>query len=142
MRHFRLMNSCAGWLAAAALSAGLQTIDAAAAETAALAARSSNEQMVTVTVTPRQLAGSSWEFEVVLSTHVQALDDDMMTTAVLVDEQGTKHAPVAWRGDGPGGHHRKGVLVFAPFQPRPSSLDLQIRRAGEKAPRSFRWQMP
>ena len=30
----------------------------------------------------------------------------------------------------------------APFQPRPSSLELQIRRAGEKAPRSFRWQMP
>lgn len=142
MRHFCLMTRYAVGLAAVALAAGLQTLAATAAEIAALPARSSSEEMVTVTVAPRQLAGASWEFEIVLETHVQPLQDDLTKTAALVDAQGTRHAPVAWRGDGPGGHHRRGVLVFAPIQPRPASLELQILRAGEKAPRSFKWQIP
>jgi hypothetical protein len=143
MRHSRLIRPYAAWLTAVALAAGLQTFDAAAAATTALTDRSSTEQMVTITVSPpHALAGASWAFEVALTTHVQPLDDDLMKTAALVDAQGKRHAPVAWRGDGPGGHHRKGVLVFTPIQPRPASLELQIQRAGEKAPRSFKWQMP
>lgn len=142
MRHTRLMARNATRLAAVALAAGLAAPNTALAGAVALPARSSSEQMVSVTVTPRELAGVSWEFEVVLDTHVQPLADDLMKTAVLVDPQGTRSAPVAWRGDGPGGHHRKGVLVFEPVQPRPASLELQIQRAGEKAPRRFKWQLP
>ena len=37
--------------------------------------------------------------------------------------------------------HREGVLRFKPISPRPQSIELQITRAGEDAPRSFRWQL-
>lgn len=141
MRSSRLIRSYAAWMAAAALAAGLQSLNIAMAATGALPERSSSEQMVTVTIAPRELVGQSWEFAVTLSTHVQSLDDDLMKTAALVDAQGKRHAPTAWRGDGPGGHHRKGVLVFAPIEPRPTSLELQIQRASERAPRSFKWKM-
>lgn len=142
MCRSRLMPRSVAWLAAAALAAGLQTPTIAGTGGVSLPARSNSEQMVTVTVTPQQLAGPSWEFEVVLDTHVQPLDDDLAKTAALVDARGTRHAPLTWKGDGPGGHHRKGVLVFAPIQPLPASLELQIQRVGERAPRSFRWQLP
>lgn len=108
----------------------------------ALPARSSSLQAVTVSVTPRDLADARpWEFEVTLNTHVQALDDDLAATAVLVADGGRRHSPQAWRGDGPGGHHRKGVLVFAPIEPRPAAIELQIARDGEAAPRRFHWTL-
>ncbi len=52
---------------------------------------------------------------------------------------GKRHAPVAWDGAGPGGHHREGVLRFKPASPRPQAVELRITRPGESAPRSFRW---
>ncbi|WP_298826991.1 hypothetical protein [uncultured Piscinibacter sp.] len=132
MRRTRLIVALAVALAGSALTlAG-----------ASLPARTSNLQAVTVTVTPRELGSAKpWEFEVRLNTHVQALTDDLAATAALVDDSGRRHAPEAWRGDGPGGHHREGVLVFAPIEPRPAAIELQIRRAGEPAPRSFRWTL-
>lgn len=104
-----------------------------------LRAQSTEAQMVTVTVTPHQLAaGKAWEFDVAFSTHVQPLDEDLMQSAFLVDASGQRRGPLAWRGDGPGGHHRKGVLVFAPLEPRPATVELQIQRSGESVPRSFK----
>jgi len=95
---------------------------------------------VTVSVTPHELANDKpWAFELVFTTHTQPLGDDLMKSAALVDASGARHAPLAWRGDGPGGHHRKGVLVFAPLVPRPAAIELQVQRAGEAAPRSFKW---
>jgi hypothetical protein len=127
--------------AIALLALGLASAPAIAAAQAPLPSRTSNEQMVTVKVTPHDLAAKSWEFEVALDTHVRPLDDDLMKTAVLLDPAGGRHAPLAWRGDGPGGHHRKGILVFAPLEPRPSVIELQLQRAGEAAPRTFKWQL-
>lgn len=105
-------------------------------------AQSSDVQKVTVRVVPRVLSGSAWEFEVTFDTHVRALDDDLMRSATLVDGQGKPHGPTAWKGDGPGSHHRKGVLVFAALDPRPQSIELRIQRPGEPAPRVFKWQAP
>lgn len=123
------------------LALGLSSAAAVAAEPAPLPSRTSNEQMVTVKVTPHDLAAQSWEFAVALDTHVRPLDDDLMKTAVLLDAAGGRHAPLAWRGDGPGGHHRKGILVFAALEPRPPAIELQLERAGEPAPRSFKWRL-
>ena len=134
MRRSRLIRSYAASLAALLLPD-------AVAGTPALPERSSSEEMVTGTVTPHELAGKSWEFEIGLNTW-RPLADDLLTTEAHVDAQGKRHAPLAWRGDGPGEHYRKGVLLFAPLQPRPASLELQIQHAVEKAPRSFKWQMP
>lgn len=127
--------------AIALLAAVLPSIPAAVAAPARLQARASSEQMVTVTLVPHDLTAQSWEFEITLNTHVRPLDDDLMKTVTLLDAAGRRHAPLAWRGDGPGGHHRKGVLVFAPLEPRPPVVELQLQRAGEPAPRSFRWQL-
>jgi hypothetical protein len=48
---------------------------------------------------------------------------------------------MAWDGAPPGGHHREGVLRFKPISPQPQAIELQFTRAGEGAPRSFRWQL-
>ena len=141
MRRFHLIRSHTAAVAIATLVAGLQTFEPAFAALPVLQAQSSTEQMVTVTVVPHDLAAKSWEFEVTLTTHVQPLGDDMVKASALVDAAGKRHEPLAWRGDGPGGHHRKGVLVFAPVEPRPQSIELQIQRSVEPAPRSFKWHL-
>ena len=98
---------------------------------------------VTVTVTPQILAqdAKTWDFKIVLDTHSQDLRDDLMKSAALLDGSGARHAPVAWDGAAPGGHHRTGVLRFKPISPRPQAVELQISRPGESAPRAFRWQL-
>ncbi|OFZ85332.1 MAG: hypothetical protein A2W21_01990 [Betaproteobacteria bacterium RBG_16_66_20] len=96
---------------------------------------------VTVKVTPRSLAGAEWEFEVVFDTHSGELKDDLLTAAVLVADGRTPSSPTGWQGDGPGGHHRKGVLRFKPPAASPASIELRLQRPGEAAPRVFRWQL-
>lgn len=135
MRRSRLI-ACG--LLAVFLAAATFTVSAAP-----LAARTSEAEMVTVTITPKDLAAAGeWQFDVSMNTHVAPLADDLEASTVLVDDQGRAHAPLAWRGDPPGGHHRKGVLAFAPITPRPASIELRLQRRGEAAPRSFRWMLP
>ncbi|MGE3571232.1 MAG: hypothetical protein AB7G71_09130 [Burkholderiales bacterium] len=116
---------------------------AGAAGAGNLETRSSSAAGVTVKVTPTQVArgAAAWEFEVVLETHSQDLGDDLVKNSVLIDATGARHAPLAWDGAGPGGHHRKGVLRFKALQPVPQAIELQMRRPGESAPRSFRWTL-
>jgi hypothetical protein len=108
-----------------------------------LETRSSSAAGVTVKVTPAQVApgAPTWEFQVVLDTHSQDLSDDLVGNSVLIGAKGAQHAPLAWEGAGPGGHHRKGMLRFRALQPAPESIELQIRRPGEAGPRSFRWTL-
>jgi hypothetical protein len=142
MRGSRLILSCAV-VAVAAAAASFGASLAGAQPPGRLATQTSEASAVTVTVTPQDLAHDMvWEFQITLSTHSQPLGDDLMKSAALVYGSGARHAPLAWRGDGPGGHHRKGVLTFAAIAPRPAVVELQIQRAGETAPRSFKWQLP
>ena len=106
-----------------------------------LAPQTSGQSGVTVKVTPRSLAGAEWEFEVVFDTHTQELKDDPLKTAVLVADGGKPSSPTGWQGDGPGGHHRKGVLRFKPTTASPASVELRLQRPAEAAPRVFRWQL-
>lgn len=89
---------------------------------AALAARSSDEAGVQVVVTPKALGQdvAVWEFNVVMDTHTKPL--------------------IAWQGDPPGGHHRKGVLQFSSPSQMPKSVELQIKGVGGVATRTFRWE--
>lgn len=104
------------------------------------ASQINKEAAVTVKVTPLELSAQAavWRFEVVLDTHVTALDHDMTAVAVLADGAGREYRPLAWNGDQPGGHHRKGVLTFEPIKPAPASVVLKIRRIGV-AERTFSW---
>jgi len=124
-------------LAAAAL------VIAGAAFAAELETRSSSAAGVTVKVTPKDVAPGSatWAFVVVLDTHSRDLSDDLVKTSVLLDAQGARYSPLAWEGAPPGGHHREGVLRFKAPTPAPQAIELQIRRPGESAPRSFRWTL-
>jgi hypothetical protein len=109
----------------------------------ALAARTSNEAGVTVIVTPKALGPgvTVWEFDVVMDTHTKPLTDDLAKVAVLVDGAGHRYVPVAWQGDPPGGHHRKGVLQFTAPAEVPKSIELQISGVGGVGSRTFRWEL-
>ena len=124
---------------------GLSAALAASSEAANpnLPAQTSSARGVTVKVTPQNVAGDAkmWDFAVVLDTHSADLNDDLVKSSLLLDGAGGRYAPAAWDGAPPGGHHREGVLRFKPISPRPQSIELQITRAGEDAPRSFRWQL-
>ena len=95
---------------------------------------------VTVTVTPSDLGVDSkeWKFNVVMDTHSVELDQDIVETAILIDNPGEEYKPLRWEGAGPGGHHREGTLIFAPIKPYPQHLSLIIKNIGGKD-RAFAW---
>ena len=107
-----------------------------------LAAVSNDAGGVRIVVTPKAFAAKSpWEFDVVMDTHTKPLDDDLTKTAVLVVDGGKKYTPLAWQGDKPGGHHRKGVLRFPAPNEQVKSFELQFQGAGADNKRVFQWTM-
>jgi hypothetical protein len=129
-------------LAALVLSAALLG-SAPSSAAPPLAARNSDEAGVNVVVTPKALGPGVpvWEFNVVMDTHIKPLDDNLAQVAVLVDVAGHRYAPVAWQGDPPGGHHRKGVLQFSVQADMSKSVELQINGVGGVTTRTFRWEV-
>lgn len=103
--------------------------------------QTSNQSAVTVKVVPKNVQGDVWEFDMVFDTHSQELKDDLLKNAVLIAVDGTPVAPMAWQGDPPNGHHRKGVLRFNALNPRPDVLELRVTRPTELVPRVFKWDM-
>jgi hypothetical protein len=75
--------------------------------------QSATQSPVTVEVVPVALAKDSprWEFRVALNTHSLELNEDMAEATVMVGN-GREYPPLGWEGDGPGGHHREGILRF------------------------------
>ena len=126
----RLLSITAALVALAVATPGLS---------AEAGAQKNSANGVTVTVTPEVGNPSIWSFKVVLDTHSRDLNDDLLKSAALIGSDGKRHAPVAWEGAAPGGHHREGVLRFAALTPRPAALELEIRRPDEATPRLFRW---
>lgn len=108
-----------------------------------LSVRSDAAGGVTVKVTPRSLSADSptWDFEIVLDTHSADLGQDLLKSAALIDARGRTHAPIAWIGDPPGGHHREGVLSFKPLRGNTDSMTLRIRGVGGISQRNFSWPL-
>lgn len=104
-----------------------------------LTPKSSTQSALTIKVTPRTVQGAVWEFDMVFDTHTQELNDDLLKSAVLVAPDGARLAPLAWQGDPPGGHHRKGFLRFNAPDPFPARIVLVVTRPGEPKARSFEW---
>lgn len=113
------------------------------AEPAALAAQQSTAGMVTVKVTPLDVSSDAipWRFEILLSTHVVPLTQDLAAVSTLSGNPGTVARALTWEGDPPGGHHRKGILSFKPLDPRPNAITLTIRGIGSVAERRFVWNL-
>ena len=114
-----------------------------ASSAAALVARTSDAGGVRVVVTPKPFGPSAtvWEFEVVMDTHSETLSADLVQAAVLVDDNGRRYSPLAWQGDPPGGHHRKGTLRFPLPAGKPKAVELQIKGVGGAGERMFRWDL-
>jgi len=105
----------------------------------ALPSQTNSEGSVTITVTPKNI--SQLTFEIVLDTHSGSLDEDLTQNAVLIDSWGNIQKPISWTGDPPGGHHRKGELLFQPFSQKTKSLTLKISNTGEIPERKFIWNV-
>lgn len=112
-------------------------------QAADLKTQTDREGSVTVKVTPGDLTSTeaSWDFEVTLSSHTTELDQDMQNAAVLLAGSGDAQPPLAWEGDPPGGHHRKGVLRFQPPVEAPESVELHLSGIGGVSRRVFRWRL-
>ena len=119
-------------------------VAANAVQSDALPAQANSEGQVTVKVTPLALSpgADTWRFAVQFDTHVMPLNQDLLKAAILNGDNGQNEAPLGWEGDAPGGHHRKGVLVFKPITPRPASVTLKIQQVGSVPERSFTWKLP
>ena len=130
----RLISRTLALLALFALSIG-------APAAANLAPQSSSQSGVTVKVTPQSLAGAEWAFELVFDTHTQELKDEPLKSAVLVVDGGAPSVATDWKGDAPGGHHRKGTLRFKAPAGSAANVELRLSRPAESAPRVFRWQL-
>ena len=129
--------------AVGSLFALAQTTPPAPQDKAAFAVKDSDEGAVKVSVTPQDVSKSAgaWRFAVQFNTHVTPISQDMVAVASLTDEKGAEERPSAWEGDPPGGHHRRGVIVFQPINPAPSTLTLHIREVGGVADRTFTWDL-
>lgn len=123
------------------LAAAFALAAASAVDAQQPATQKSVQNGVTVEVTAPDFTTPAWSFKVVLDTHSQELSDDLVATAVLVDPAGREIRPTAWEGAGPGSHHREGVLKFPALKPAPEAVELRIRRAGEAAPRVFKFEL-
>lgn len=115
----------------------------APAQTKSLPVRESNEGQVKVSVTPESLSktAETWRFAVQFNTHVTPITQDMVAVTSLSDGKDFGEKPTTWQGDPPGGHHRKGVLVFKPIEPMPAKITLHIRQVGGVADRTFSWNL-
>ena len=143
VRHFHRFK-IGGWILAATLFGMAAPLTALAQTSAdAAATRSSSDRGVTVKVTPKLIGSTDtrWEFAIVLDSHSVELSDDLTQSASLTTNDGRTPTPVSWTGAAAGGHHREGLLAFEVPAPRPSTVELQIARTGEPAPRIFRWQL-
>lgn len=131
-------------LVALAATAAAPLMAMAQASASALATQTSTARGVSIKVTPQSPGAHDgrWEFSIVLDTHSADLSDDLTRSAALTTGDGRSFKPLRWTGAAPGGHHRAGVLAFEVPAPPPAALELQIVRAGESAPRTFRWQLP
>ena len=143
IRAFSRDNSFARRAAIAGLLAGILVLGTGtgpARAGAPLPLQESYEGQVMVAVTPLEVTpGQAWRFEVQLNTHSVALDQDLAASSVLLAADGSELPAVQWTGDGPGGHHRSGVLIFAAPDPVPESITLKIRGVAADE-RVFTWR--
>jgi len=112
----------------------------AAATSSTLEAKTSSDGWAEVEAMPLALASSEWSFGISLNAH-QEIDADLAKAVTLTDDQGDSLAPLRWDEPSPGGHHRKGTLVFPAPSSKPASITLTMKDVGGAALRTFTWKL-
>ena len=105
-----------------------------------IATKTDSRGEVTVEATPKNIQEGVFEFEIIIDTHSVALDQDMVAVSKLVNDRGIEYKPTLWKGDGPGGHHRSGILRFEGVAQKPKSIKLIIGSIGG-VERNFSWDL-
>lgn len=97
---------------------------------------------VRITVKPTTLAlNQAATFDVQLNTHSVDLSQDLAVVSELKDDKGKSYRPDQWKGDPPGGHHRKGTLIFPVLKGPVQSVTLIIRGVANVPERVFTWKV-
>lgn len=94
---------------------------------------------VQVDVTPN-ISQAQTAFEIKFTTHSGSLDFSPDKIAILTDSTGKTYNPLKWDGSPPGGHHRSGIMYFAPLPASTKIFSLALSNiAGTD--RIFEWRM-
>ena len=130
-------------LAFVLMFAGVAHTSASATATSALPARRLPPETmragdVTIKLTPRQISDRWAVFEISMDTHSTDLDVDVAKAARL-RVGGIEWPEGRYTGDGPGGHHREGVLRFRGVSTSQGAIRLTINAFGDSV--TARWRM-
>jgi hypothetical protein len=120
------------------------TASATTAPTGDTLTQTNDEALVTVEVTPLNLADRAAEkltFKVVLDTHSVELAYDLKSIGTLSTDSGETVQPTDWTGAPGGGHHKEGVLAFPQLKNRSQSLTLVLRGIADVPERTFTWKV-
>lgn len=103
--------------------------------------QTSDEQEVTVVVTPIVLGKSNEEtkFLARFDTHTIELDFDIAAVATLKDDNEKNYSAFSWSG-GRGGHHLEGEIVFPPIKKTARIVTLTLSGVNG-ADRIFSWEI-
>lgn len=110
------------------------------ATSTSLESKTNSDGWAEVEATPLALGSNEWSFGIALNAH-QEIDADLTKAATLVDDRGDTFTPLRWEEPNPGGHHRKGTLVFKAPSSALSSITLAMKDVGGVAMRKFSWQL-
>jgi hypothetical protein len=101
-----------------------------------------DQNSVTVEVEPLDFRlDEPVRFRLSFNTHQGDLDFDLTKISLLEDDQGNTFQPLRWEGSPPGGHHRKGILVFPELKAQTKRIKLTIRDVYDVPKRVFEWKL-
>lgn len=105
--------------------------------------RENADNGVAVVVSPPDFSNTTpWNFDVVMSTHVQELGGyDLKKMATLIDDTGKIYAPISWQPDAKEGHHIGGSLQFDRVALNAKGITLKIVGIGGTGERVFQWNI-
>lgn len=110
---------------------------------AGLPARTVDAGGVLVRIEPLAIDEAGAAFLVTMDTHEGALAVDLATSARL-EVGGRVWDEASWEGDPPGGHHRRGRLVFEPVEAGPveaPSGTVRLTIGGLPEPVAVSWEL-
>lgn len=101
-----------------------------------------DQNSVTVEVEPLDIKmDEPVRFRVSFNTHQGDLNFDLTQISLLEDDQGNTIQPLRWEGSPPGGHHRKGILVFPELKAQTKWIKLTVRDVYDVPERVFEWKL-